>query len=111
MVSDSTIGVDYFMGDKPQAIKVEALKAHTYNGKAYEVGDTYDFYPSTEPSGISADAQADSLLAAGLAARVDRAKIAKEAARAAAKPAANPSRKAKAVRAPRLPKGKASKKR
>jgi hypothetical protein len=71
------------MSDKPQAIKVEALKWHTYNGKAYDVGDTYDFYPSTEPSGLSADDQVASLQTTGFAARVDRAKVAKEQAKAA----------------------------
>lgn len=60
-----------------KGIKVEALKYHTYNGKEYQVGDTYDFFPVNEPSGPSADDQVASLQATGFAARVDRADVAK----------------------------------
>jgi hypothetical protein len=93
------------MSDKPTAVKVEALKAHTYNGQAYEVGDQYDFYPSTDPGGISADDQVASLANTGFAVRVDRAKVAKEQtaaataslkAQAAAKAPANKAKPAKA---------------
>lgn len=71
------------MSDKQTSVRVEALKAHTYNGKAYEVGDEYDFYPSTEPSGPSADDQVASLANTGFALRVDRVKVAKDQAKAA----------------------------
>lgn len=89
------------MSDKPQGVKVEALKAHTYNGQSYEVGDVYDFYPSTDPGGISADAQLASLQSTGFATRVDRAKVAKDQAKAAEKAAEQPksARKAKAPKA------------
>lgn len=96
------------MSDKAQAIKVEALKAHTYNGQSYEVGDTYDFYPSTDPSGISADAQAESLANTGFAVRVDRVKVAKEQSKAAAKSAEHQA-EAKAKAAPKAPKAKRAK--
>lgn len=72
------------MSDKPKAIRVEALKAHTYNGQAYEVGDEYDFVPVDNPSGISADDQVASLANTGFALRVDRVKVAKDQAKAAA---------------------------
>ncbi len=68
---------------KPKSITVEALKAHTYNGKDYQVGDTYDFIPHDNPSGISADQQVDSLLQTGFAVRVDRAAVAKAQVKAA----------------------------
>jgi hypothetical protein len=71
------------MGDKPQAIRVEALKWHTYNGEAHDVGDVYDFYPSTDPSAPTADDQAASLQSTGFAVRVDRVRVAKEQAKAA----------------------------
>jgi len=98
------------MGDKPQAVKVEALKWHTYNGTAYDVGDTYDFYPSTDPSAPPADDQVASLQSTGFAARVDRAKVAKEQAKAAEESA---KAQAKAAEKPtKAPKArKASKKR
>lgn len=28
--------------EKPKTVKVEALEDHTYNGKAYEIGDEYE---------------------------------------------------------------------
>lgn len=103
--------------EKSQAVKVEAIKAHTYNGKSYDVGDVYDFYPSTDPAGISADDQVASLLNTGFAIRVDRVKVAKEQAKAAEKTvqareaavqaAAKPAR---APKAPKAPKAKAAKK-
>ena len=71
---------------KPMTVKVEALKAHTYNGDSYEVGDTYDFTPVDNPAGISVDAQVQSLQDHGFAVRVDRVAHAKKAAEAA-KPA------------------------
>lgn len=58
-------------------VKVEALKPHTYNGKSYEVGDTYDFEPILSPAGISADQQVQSLQDTGFAVRVDRKAVAK----------------------------------
>lgn len=30
------------MADTPKTVKVRALQAHSYNGKNYDVGDTYD---------------------------------------------------------------------
>lgn len=73
------------MSDTPKAVKVEALKYHTYNGKEYQVGETYDFYPVNNPSGISADAQLASLQATGFATRVDRVEVARAEAKAAEK--------------------------
>jgi hypothetical protein len=94
------------MADK-NAITVEALKAHSYNGREYQVGDTYDFIPNDNPaSGISADDQVASLQATGFAARVDRAAVAK----AAAKPAAAVAKPAKAPRALKAPRAKKVKK-
>ena len=75
------------MTDTPKGIKVEALKAHTYNGKSYQVGDTYDFYPINESSGISAEDQVASLQNTGFAARVDRADVAKAQVKATEKAA------------------------
>lgn len=71
------------MSDKSNAVRVEALRAHTYNGKAYEVGDEYDFYPSDNPSSPSVDEQVASLANTGFALRVDRVKVAKAQAKAA----------------------------
>lgn len=68
-----------------EGIKVEALKAHTYNGNSYEVGDTYTFFPVDNPSGISAEDQVASLQSTGFAARVDRVKVAKAQQQAAEK--------------------------
>jgi hypothetical protein len=63
--------------DKPKTVKVEALEWHTYNGKAYEVGDTYDL-----------DEQlVDSVTFQGKAARVDRAEVAAAERKRAAKQA------------------------
>lgn len=60
---------------KPKTVKVEALQIHSYNGKEYQVGDTYE---------IAADL-ADSVAAQGKAVRTDRAEVAKQQADAAAK--------------------------
>lgn len=98
------------MSDKRQSVKVEALKWHTYEGKAYDVGDIYDFYPSTNPSGLSVDDQLASLANTGFAIRSDRVKVAKDQAKAAEdsakaqakaaeKPAAKPARKARKAKA------------
>ena len=58
---------------KSATVKVEALKAHSYNGKNYAVGDTYDI-----------DAQyVDSVFNQGMAVRVDRVAHAKAEAKAA----------------------------
>ena len=55
--------------DKPKTITVEALQAHSYNGKDYQVGDTYDI-----------DEQlADSVAIQGKAIRTDRVAVAKKA--------------------------------
>lgn len=63
------------MADKPKTVPVEALQAHTYDGKEYQVGDTYDI-----------DEQyADSVAVQGKAVRTDRDKVAKYAAKAAEK--------------------------
>lgn len=78
------------MADKPQTVKVEALKYHTAFGSEYQVGDTYDL-----------DEQfLDSVVHQGLAVPVDRVarakqaeKAAKETVKAAAKPAAKLARK------------------
>jgi hypothetical protein len=58
------------MDEKPKTVTVEALQLHTYNGKSYDVGDTYDI-----------DEQyADSVAAQGKAKRADTkaAAVAKE---------------------------------
>lgn len=75
------------MADAPKSYKVEALKAHTYNGKSYNVGDTYDFTPSDNPSGPSVEAQLESLANTGFAVRSDRREVAQAAAREAEKAA------------------------
>ena len=75
------------MADAPKSFKVEALKAHTYNGGSYNVGDTYDFTPSDNPSGPSVEAQLESLANTGFAVRVDRKEVAQAAAREAEKAA------------------------
>jgi hypothetical protein len=63
--------------EKPQTVTVESLEWHTYNGKEYPVGATYDI-----------DEQlVDSVQRQGKAVRVDRAAHAKQAEKAAAKPA------------------------
>lgn len=101
-----------------ESVKVEAIKAHTYNGKSYDVGDVYEFHPSTDPAGISADDQVASLLNTGFAIRVDRVKVAKEQAKAAEKTVqareaavqAKPARVPKAPKAQKAPKAKAAKK-
>ena len=63
--------------------KVTALEYHTYNGKAYEIGDTYD----------APDELIDTLKVQGKAAVTDP----KAAAKAAAK-SAKPAKKAKKAR-------------
>ncbi len=61
------------MADKPKTVKVEAIKPHSYNAVAYEVGDTYDI-----------DEQyVDSVAAQGMAIRVDRVAHAKAEKKAA----------------------------
>ena len=50
--------------EKPQTVTVEALTWHTYNGKAYDVGDTYEID----------DLYADSVVAQGKAIRADASK-------------------------------------
>lgn len=87
--------------DTPKAYSVEALKAHTYDGKSYDVGDTYDFYPSLDPSGISVDAQLESLQRTGFAVRTDRAAVAKSQAKAAAATVATRAAAPKAAKVPR----------
>lgn len=62
--------------EKPETVKVQALEAHTYNGDAYEIGDTYD-----APVHLI-----DTLRVQGKAAPVDAASLAKRAAKPA-KPA------------------------
>jgi len=59
------------MADK--CVTVEALKIHTYNGKEYQVGDTYEF----------PEEHADGLAAGGFAVRTDRVAHAKQAAKPA----------------------------
>lgn len=74
--------------EQPKQVKVEALKYHTNAGEAYDVGDTYDV---DEPA-------VDNLVHQGMAVRVDRAAVAKQARADAAKPAktrSTKSRKAK----------------
>jgi hypothetical protein len=63
--------------EKPKMVKVEALKFHTNAGKAYEIGDTYDI----EESAV------DNLSHQGMAVRVDRVAVAKQAAKDAEKAA------------------------
>ena len=64
--------------DTPKTVTVEALQAHTYNGKSYDVGDVYEI-----------DEQyAESVAAQGKAVRVDRVDHAKAQAKAA--PASHP---------------------
>lgn len=58
------------MADTQKMVTVEALKLHTYNGKTYNVGDTYEF----------PDEHADGLVVGGFAVRVDRVAHAKQAA-------------------------------
>ena len=54
-----------------KTVTVEALEYHTYDGKEYEVGDTYDI-----------DEQyVESVASQGKAVRVDRVKVAKDAAK------------------------------
>jgi hypothetical protein len=65
------------MADKPQTVKVEALKYHTTAGKEYQVGDTYD---------VPEDA-VDNLVFQGMAVRTDRVEQAKAAGKAAEKAA------------------------
>ena len=61
------------MAEKTKTITVEALQAHSYNGKDYAVGDTYDI-----------DEQyAESVAIQGKAIRTDRAKVAKDQAKEA----------------------------
>lgn len=67
---------DTAAGDEaPKSVKVEALKYHTNSGSEYEVGDTYEV-PEDE---------VDNLVIQGMAARVDRVKVSKEAREAADK--------------------------
>jgi hypothetical protein len=61
----------------PKKVKVEAIKYHTNAGKEYQIGDTYEVDESA----------VDSLGTNGMALRVDRAAVAKQAAKAAEKPA------------------------
>ena len=68
-----------------EKVKVEALKYHTYNGKAYQVGDTYDFIIAEGPGLPSADQQVEALQVNGFATRVDRVEVAKKAAKQPAK--------------------------
>jgi hypothetical protein len=75
------------MADAPKTYKVEALKAHSYQGENYEVGDVYDFAPVDNPSGISAEAQLESLANTGFAVRVDRKEVARAQAQEAEKAA------------------------
>jgi hypothetical protein len=62
-------------GEKPKTVTVEALQWHTYDGKEYAVGDTYEID----------EALADSVAAQGKAIRTDRAEVAKKAEKDAAK--------------------------
>lgn len=96
-----------------ESIKLEAIAPHSYNGKAYEVGDTYEFVPIDNPnSGFSVADQVDSLRLQGHAVRVDRAAVAKAAAKAAEasrESASKPAPAAKGApkaRKPRAAKGK-----
>ncbi len=79
------------MADKPETVTVEALEYHTYDGKEYQVGDTY-----------AIDAQyVDSVASQGKAVRVDRVKVAKAAAKEVkegAKAAADKGQKVEAMR-------------
>jgi hypothetical protein len=58
--------------EKPKTVTVEALQLHTYNGKEYQIGDTYEID----------EALVDSVTAQGKAVRTDRAAVAKKAAAA-----------------------------
>jgi hypothetical protein len=61
--------------DTPKTVTVEAIKAHSYNGKAYAIGDTYEI-----------DEQfVDSVAAQGMAVRLDRVAHAKAQADASEK--------------------------
>ncbi len=75
-------------------VTVEALEYHTYDGKEYQVGDTYDI-----------DEQyVESVALQGKAVRVDRAKVAKDAAKegkASEKAADKAGRKVEAMRTDR----------
>ena len=68
--------------EKVETVEVEALQDHTYNGKAYKVGDTYDIDV----------ALADSLAVQGKAMRAD-AKAARDKQEKAAAKAADDSAK------------------
>lgn len=56
-------------------VQMEALQYHTYNGEAYEVGDTYDL-----PENL-----VDSVTLQGKAARTDRVEVARASRQAAEK--------------------------
>jgi arginine/lysine/ornithine decarboxylase len=71
--------------EKPKTVTVEALQWHTYNGKEYNVGDTYDI-----------DEQlVDSVAFQGKAVAVDRVARAKAAAKPAKPAKATKTRKAR----------------
>jgi len=55
-------------GEKPKTVTVEALRAHSYNGTDYQVGDTYEIDASV----------VDSVAAQGMAVRADRVEVAKQ---------------------------------
>ena len=60
------------MADAPKTTTVEALQWHTYNGKEYNIGDTYQID----------DALVDSVTTQGKAVRTDRVAHAKRQAKA-----------------------------
>ena len=90
------------MADKKDTVKVESIKWHTHDGKAYDVGQTYD-----APADL-----VESLALQGMALRVDRADVAKAQAREAEKSRQSKSTKVepmglespKAVKAPKAAK-------
>jgi hypothetical protein len=57
--------------EKPKTVTMEALQWHTYNGKAYSIGDTYELEESL----------VDSVTFQGRAARADRDEVAKQQAK------------------------------
>ena len=77
------------MADAPKTTTVEALQWHTYNGKEYNIGDTYQID----------DALVDSVTTQGKAVRTDRVAHAKrQAAAADAVPAKGRARKNKMLK-------------
>jgi hypothetical protein len=63
--------------EKPKTVTVEAIQPHSYQGKDYEVGDTYDIE----------EQYADSVASQGKAVRTDRVARAKAEKKAGTKPA------------------------